>query len=181
MIDLEGNSFTSTAPNAKGSEAPCDGYCRTLGLICASCDSKADRGSGGQPRGRMRRPPGVLFHVMLAAPLSAILVSSSWPGFDFSLWLQGVAAGLAVALWWVVLLIRYAVAEELRAGKGWRFWVAPAFTVLALVAVAEDVPLRVRWEFSEDAFTQAARAIEQSPESARSHIGMHGLVEISKY
>jgi hypothetical protein len=111
----------------------------------------------GGIRGRVRRPPRLLFHLLLLGPAGVLLYAASAPGGHFllaviALWVLG-----AFVIVWLVRLGLYVAAVHRGTHGGSHRWflLAPIIAVMAVGLVWADVPLRVRWLGSKSAFEEA--------------------------
>lgn len=100
------------------------------------------------------RPPGWIFHVVLALALLWSLFSASAPG---GLLRSGVLSGLLVlglVVAWIARLAGYLVARRGDRAEGSPWWlaVAPAMLVLTVVLTVADVPLRARFALARGDF-----------------------------
>lgn len=102
-------------------------------------------------------PPRWWFHLCLALPAGGWLIALSVPGFNYSLYVQSVAALGVLGLVWVVRLIGYGAVRFLRQATrpAWWFLIAPAVGALCVGLLYQDVPLKVRWHLSRSEFQGA--------------------------
>lgn len=104
------------------------------------------------------RPPGRLFHVLMAVPTAVALWACSVPGIHYFPFVAGGWLILFGAVVWGARGLTYLAARWRATARGsaWWFTIAPAAGVVVLGLLVADVPLRVRWAFAHDDFAQAA-------------------------
>jgi hypothetical protein len=92
--------------------------------------------------------------------LGVVFVAASVPGSNFGLLAVGVLGCVAFGLAWIVLFLwQLSVHEpDTNRAETAAWLVLPLIGFLGVAVVANDIPLRVRFELSRDAFEAAAAA-----------------------
>jgi hypothetical protein len=120
-----------------------------------------DAGAPPSPQRLAARPPTWLFHGLLAIATLPVLWAVSVPGSSTT-WLL---VSLLVWFWFgAVWLVRLALYVTHRRRLSWWFAVAPAMFVLLVSVVNADLPLKVRWAGSHDAFEAAVAGLPADEE-----------------
>jgi hypothetical protein len=111
-----------------------------------------------------RRPPHHWFHLALVPPTLLLLWSVSVPGISWTAYVVGQFVLTLAALVWIVRCAGHAVAWHRGRREGRAAWivVSPVCAVLTASLVVTDVPLRARWEASEDAFDEFVATLPEA-------------------
>jgi hypothetical protein len=123
----------------------------------------ADAPSATSPTGAeglAGRPPGRVFHVLLAAAALPLLWADSVPGSMREWELLGWFLWLCFAVTWFVRLVLYVL---VRRRLSWWFLVAPSMLVVLVALLVAHVPLKARWAGSHDAFEVALDGLPVGP------------------
>lgn len=108
------------------------------------------------------RPPGWLFHGLLAAATVTLLWADSVPGSMREWELVGWFVWFCFAVTWLVwLVLHVGVPPRL----SWWFLVAPLMFVVLVSMLVAHIPLKARWAGSHDAFDAALARIPIVPGS----------------
>jgi hypothetical protein len=116
--------------------------------------------------------------------LGVVFVAASIPGSNFGLLAVGVLGCVAFGLAWIVLFLwQLSIHEPDRSRRETAAWlVMPLIGFLGVAVVANDIPLRVRFELSRDAFEAAAAAPLPGPADASSvrQVGLYQVEPIDE-
>ena len=113
--------------------------------------------------------------------LGVVFLAASVPGWNFDLLMIGVLGCVAFAVAWIVwflwLLTRAQPALRLTELAAWLL--LPLIGFLGVAAVADDLPLRARFELSRTAFESAAKAPPSPSDWAPVHeLGLYGVMDV---
>lgn len=107
--------------------------------------------SDEQRRRWWNAPPTVLAHIVLVVPIAMYLWSQSVPGIDIVLWFFAVAATGLCGLLWLLWFANW-VWKRTPRSPAWRWAIAPAMVVAAVLLGVADVPVKMRFERDRGAF-----------------------------
>lgn len=98
------------------------------------------------------RPPGWVFHILLAVAALPLMWADSVPGSMLEWELLGWFLWFLFAVTWFVRLVLFVA---VRRRLSWWFLLAPAMLVVLVSLLVAHVPLKARWAGSHDAFEAA--------------------------
>lgn len=128
----------------------------------------------------VRRPPGKVFHLVLAVPVVLLLWADSLPGFGYALAVAGVLIGAALATVWLARVFA-TLAVRTRRGLGWpgrQYLFMPVAIAALFTLMSTDASLKARWALSKGAFDRTIRGAPLRGEphfEIPSHIGLYRI------
>lgn len=145
--------------------------------------------TGGPAPSLSDRPPGWLFHGVLAATLLFLLWASSSPGGLFFGWFYGLPFLWVLGLVWLARSVVYDRSRRKRIASGnpRALLFAPCLVVIAACLVFVNVPLRVRWTVSRPSFQQVVDTAAPAASDEGWHrigglqrLGLYDVTEVYK-
>lgn len=100
------------------------------------------------------RPPGLAFHLAVAACALGLLWVDSSPAGDLVAFAGIALVLLVLAGTWLARLVGWFGERRSQRG-GWRFAIAPLLGVAVVAGLATDIPDELRWARARPAFDQA--------------------------
>ena len=124
----------------------------------------------------------VSFRVMLLVEsllLGVVFLAASVPGTNFGLLSIGFVGCVAFGLVWLVLFFWLLSVDELdrRRQRMVTWLILPILGLIGVVVVANDLPLRARFELSRTAF-EAAATVPSSASDSPHQVGFFGVVDV---
>lgn len=117
-----------------------------------------------QDRGRalLRRPPGLVFHAVIAAAAVAVLYAFSVPGISFFVALLAGWVLILSGVVWTLRGVLFWLARRRHRAVGSATWllIAPLGGILVIALLWSETPLRVRWALSQNSF---AKVVKEAP------------------